>query len=183
MSNELPKGWWSLVVRGVLSIAVGMIALMRPGITLLVLLSLFVFYSLLDGVAAIAAAFRAIRFGARFSLLLIEGLADILAGLAALFWPSLTLLVLILLIGLWALVRGFVEVLLAMRLRKIVRGEWLLAASGILSIAFGLFVIWAPMAGAFVLAQWIAVYALLFGFALIVLGFRLHQWLLGVTTR
>jgi uncharacterized membrane protein HdeD (DUF308 family) len=183
MSNELTKGWWSLVLRGVLAIAVGMIALTRPGITLLVLLTLFVFYSLADGLAAIVAASRAIRLGDRFSLLLIEGIVDILAGLAALFWPALTLLTLILLIGFWALVRGFVEVLLAIRLRKVVRGEWLLVTGGILSILFGLFVVGAPVAGALVLAQWIAIYTLIFGVVLVVPGFRLHQWLHGSITR
>ena len=91
-------------------LAVGAIVLTRFGITSLVLLTLFGFYSLTDGAAALVAGLRAIRVGDRFSLLLIERRAvDSCAGLATLFCSALTLLTLVLLSGFWTMLRRVID--------------------------------------------------------------------------
>jgi uncharacterized membrane protein HdeD (DUF308 family) len=73
-----------------------------------------------------------------------------------------------------ALITGIFEIMAAIRLRREIRGEWLLALSGVLSVLFGLFVFFFPLAGALAIALTIGIYSLAFGVLFIALGFRLR---------
>ncbi len=69
---------------------------------------------------------------------------------------------------------GVAEISAAFRLRRHVAGEALLAIAGVLSIAFAALLIFAPLAGAIVLALWLGAHMFAFGVVLIALGFRLR---------
>jgi uncharacterized membrane protein HdeD (DUF308 family) len=172
----LARHWWSPVLRGLVAILVGIIALALPGITLGVLVILFGAYSLIDGIAALVAAYRSSRSGERWGVLLFEGVVGILAGIVAFLWPAITALVLIYLIGVWALLTGVLELVAAVRLRKHIAGEWLLALSGIVSVLFGILVMAVPLVGVLAIAVWVGIYSLVFGVILIGFGIRLRAW-------
>jgi uncharacterized membrane protein HdeD (DUF308 family) len=78
-------------------------------------------------------------------------------------------------IAAWTLVTGVSELAAAIRLRKHISGEWLLALSGIASVVFGMLLVVYPLAGAVVIALWFGVYSLVFGVFLIALGIRLRM--------
>jgi uncharacterized membrane protein HdeD (DUF308 family) len=91
---------------------------------------------------------------------------------------------LLLLISAWSIVTGVIEVILAIRLREQMTGELWLAIGGILSIVFGVLLFLFPTAGALTIVWIIGAFAIMFGIALIALGWRLrgiHQRL-GATT-
>lgn len=90
-------------------------------------------------------------------------------------WPQITALALILFIGAWAVVTGIFEIVAAIRLRRVLTGEWLLLLSGVLSILFGIFVFLFPGAGAIGIAWGLGAYAAATGFILVVLGIRLRS--------
>ncbi len=171
----VPVRWWTLALRGVAAILFSILAFSVPGITLAFLVVLFGIYALLDGVLALISAVRAAHGHRHWGAFLAEGIVDILAGLFTLFVPGLTLVFLVYLVGAWAVVTGIMELSAAMRLRQHVAGEWLLVLTGIVSILFGILVFWAPIAGALVIAWWLAAYALVFGVLLLTLAFRLRS--------
>ena len=172
----LARNWWALVLRGLFAVLFGIIALAWPGITLGALVLLYGAYALADGVFAIAAVMAGRTGGRPWWSLLVEGLVGIAVGIMTFAWPGITALVLLYLIAAWAVVTGIFEIVAAIRLREEIRGEWLLALSGILSVLFGLaLVIW-PGAGAVALVWVIGAYAIAFGALLIALGFRLRSW-------
>ena len=108
--------------------------------------------------------------------LIAEGLLGIATGVLALLWPWLMALAIVYLIAAWALVTGVLEIAAAVRLRREVDGEWLMALCGVLSVIFGLALGLWPGAGAVALAWLIGAYALVFGALLLALAFRLRAW-------
>ncbi len=107
----------SLIARGVLAIAVGIIALAWPKVTLLALVILFAVYAFIAAGLEAMRAFSSRKAGPVFGHLLL-GLVDLAAGVIALVWPGPTALVLVLIVASWAVVAGLFEIGAAFR-----RGE------------------------------------------------------------
>ena len=174
--DTLSRNWWLIALRGLAGILFGIITFMAPGVTLAVLVILFGAYAFADGVLTIVSAVR--RRGAtdRWGMLLVEGVVGVAAGLVTLFWPGITALTLLYVVAFWALLTGVLEIAAAVRLRKVITGEWLLALGGIASIVFGVAIALFPAAGALAVVLWIGAYALIFGALLLALGFRLRSY-------
>lgn len=173
--NTLTRNWWVVLLRGIAGILFGVATMFAPGISLLVLVLMFGGYALADGILAIVSAIRG-GGGDRWWVLLLQGLAGIGAGVVTLLWPGITALALLYVIAAWALVTGGFEVAAAIRLRRVINHEWLLALSGIASIVLGVLLMMAPGPGALVLVLWIGAYALVSGTLLTVLAFRLRSF-------
>jgi uncharacterized membrane protein HdeD (DUF308 family) len=183
MEIVLARNWWSLVLRGVLALILGFVAFAWPGITLGALVLLFGAYALVDGIMAVIGAWRASRAHERWGALVLEGIVGIAAAVVTVLWPAITALALVYLIATWAIVTGVLELTAAVRLRKVISGEWLMALSGIASILFGILAIIVPLAGAVGIAFMFGFYQVFFGVLLISLGFRLRSWSRTHTTR
>jgi len=175
MEFNLARSWMLLLQRGGLAILFGVLALLWPALTLDVLVLLFGGYALIDGVLALAVAIPNSDEDRPLWPLILQGATGIAAGLVTFYWPRITALVLLYLIGIWAVVTGIFELVAASRLRQQVAGSEGLALAGVLSILFGLFVILFPGAGALAVVWLIAAYAIAFGLLLLALGFRLRQ--------
>jgi uncharacterized membrane protein HdeD (DUF308 family) len=175
MLTQLTRNWWAVALRGVIAILFGVVALVLPGLTLEILVLFFGAYVLVDGLFAFIAAFTNRGGHESWWVLLLEGLLGIAAGLITIFHPGLATLVLIYIISFWAIVTGVLEIVAAVRLRKEIQGEWLLALSGIVSMAFGFLLLLFPAAGALTVTWLIGLYAILFGVMLLGLGLRLRK--------
>lgn len=173
--DSLAYNWWVVVLRGLAGMAFGLVTFFAPGISLAALVLVFGAYAFADGVLAIISAIRRERPGDRWWLLLLEGIAGIAAGVVTLIWPGITALVLLYVIAAWALVTGVLEIAVAIRLRKAIKGEWLLILSGILSVVLGVLLVLWPGPGALALVIWIGAYAFVFGALLLALGLRLRS--------
>ena len=173
MAAVLARNWWVVALRGVMTLMVGLIALFLPGVTLTYLVLLFAAYMLVDGVCAIVSAVRAARRHERWGLLVFEGVIDLLAGALAIVWPLMTLVVLVSIMGAWAIVSGVLMLAAAFRLH-VEHGKWLMVLGGIVSAIWGILLLLWPVAGAIVLTWWMGAYALVFGVTLLVLSFRLR---------
>lgn len=176
MKDLFTRSWWLLALQGVVAIAFGVLAIMWPGLTLLWLVALFAAYALLQGGAAIFASIRGRRVESKWWVVLLLGLVSVVAGVLAIFYPAITALMLILLMGANALVNGVLQLVVAVRLRRQIRREWLLMASGIISIIFGALVMLFPAGGALAMVWLVSFYAVLTGVLLLALAFRARSW-------
>lgn len=174
MTSNIVGHWWGWVLRGVAGIVFGILAFAWPGITVASLVILFGAYAMVDGILHVIAAFRGTLPIPRW-LLAFQGIAGIIAGLFAFFVPLATALALTILIGAWALVTGALKLGLAIRMRHHIRRMWLVTASAILSIVFGILLMIAPIAGALALAIWAGAFAIIFGVLLISFGIHLRR--------
>jgi uncharacterized membrane protein HdeD (DUF308 family) len=173
--DTLTRNWWVVLLRGIAGILFGIATFVAPGVSLAVLVLLFGAYALVDGVLAVITAVRRRDVSDRWWMLLLEGIVGIAAGLVTLVWPGITALALLYVIAAWALLTGAFEIAAAIRLRKIITGEWLLVLSGTASIGLGILLMIFPGPGALVMVLWIGAYAFVFGILLIALSFRLRS--------
>jgi uncharacterized membrane protein HdeD (DUF308 family) len=172
--HGLAKNWWAVLLRGLAAIVFGILAFAWPGITILSLIILWGAYALVDGVFAIIAAVTGGSPAPRWWMAVV-GIIGILAGIVAFYNPLLTGVTLLMLIAAWAIVSGIFEIIGAIRLRKEIDNEWLLILHGIISVLFGVFLIYSPGAGALAMIWVIGAYAIVGGVLLCVLAFQLKK--------
>jgi uncharacterized membrane protein HdeD (DUF308 family) len=170
----LARHWWVFAVRGLVAILFGILAIAWPLLTLQTLILLFGAYALVDGVFSVIAGIGAHERNERWWMMLLEGGAGILIGVMAFLWPGATALVLLYFIAAWAIITGVMEIVAAIRLRRMIANEWLMVVAGAASIVFGLILFVFPGAGALSLVWLIGVYSLAFGILLIMLAWRLR---------
>ncbi len=157
--------------RGILAILFGVVALLRPGLTLLFLVYLFGAYALISGIFATATALR-FTHERGWALLLVEGILGILAGVVAFVWPGITAFVFLFLIAAWAIVTGVMQVVAALTLPLDTGREWLLGLAGLASIIFGILIALWPRIGLLTVVWLIGIYAIVFGILYIVRYFQ-----------
>jgi uncharacterized membrane protein HdeD (DUF308 family) len=172
MNHFYLRSWWVPALRGIIGILFGLLALVWPGLTLFTLVALFAAYALLGGIASVVGAIGHRKVDDDWWLPMLLGLVSIGAAVVAVVNPLLTTLVLVMVIGANALVSGVLDIVAAVRLRKEVSGEWLLAVSGICSVVFGALVFMYPLAGAMALVWMVSIYALVTGVLLLMLAVR-----------
>jgi uncharacterized membrane protein HdeD (DUF308 family) len=170
LRQTVAKHWWILLVRGLAAIVFGLCAFMWPGLTLATLVLLYGAYCFADRIVALTGGF-----GGGFWQSLLLGVIGICAGIATFAYPGLTALLLLYLIAGWAIVRGVMEIIVAIEFRKVLEGEWMLIVAGVVSIVFGALLIVSPGAGALSVIWIIGGYALVFGALLVALSFRLKS--------
>lgn len=169
------KHWGWIALRGVFALLFGVMTLVVPGVTLGVLVIVWGAYALIDGALALIAGFRLRQSGRPLWSLVIVGVLGIAAGVVTFLWPGLTAITLVLIIGIWAIAMGVFQIVAALRFRQYIRGEWLHALSGVLSLVFGFVMVLQPLAGALALVWVIGWFAILFGALLLVVAFRLRR--------
>jgi uncharacterized membrane protein HdeD (DUF308 family) len=174
MSARLAQYWWAIALRGVAAVLFGIVALLLPGATIVALTLLFAIYMVSDGILAIVAALRASRQHQRWGWLVLEAIADFIAGGIAFVWPIVTVLAFIYLMGIWAIVSGVLLAAAAFKLHP-AHGRWLMVLGSIVSVLWGILLLASPLTGALVLTWWMAGYALFFGASLLALGFHLRN--------
>jgi uncharacterized membrane protein HdeD (DUF308 family) len=170
----LARNWWMVALRGVLAIVFGLLTFVLPVVALQTWVLLFAAYMIVDGVFGIASGVRAATRHERWGWLIFEGVTSVGAGIVALLWPVITVVVFVYLLAIWSGVSGVMMAIAAFRL-KIDHGRWLLALAGVFSILWGLLLLFAPIAGALALVLYLGAYALVFGVMLLVLSWRLRQ--------
>jgi len=173
MLQTLARNWWAIVLRGVFAVLFGIGTFVWPGITLAALILLLGAYLVVDGVLAVLWALAKRNQGAFSWEVFLVGLASLVAGIVTLMWPGVTALALLWVLAVWAIVRGIFEILAAFHLRRELSNEWLLILNGVLTVLFGLVLIFAPVAGVLAALWMIGSFAIVAGIVMIVLGFRL----------
>jgi uncharacterized membrane protein HdeD (DUF308 family) len=170
----LSRGWTFLLLRGLAAIAFGILTWTRPGISLTALVLLFGAYALIDGMLAVSAAVSGRKEQEYWWVLLLGGLIGIGVGIMTFLNPGVTAFALLFYIAIWAITTGVLEIIVAIRVRKEVHGEWRLILAGLASVAFGAFLMARPGAGALTVLWVIAAYAVAFGILLVMLAFKVR---------
>ena len=173
--RTLSQNWWLVLLQGVLSVVLGVLALAMPGATLGALILLWGLFALLNGAIEIFHAIGAAGSHRSWGWQLAGGLVGILAGLAILRWPGLSALFVLYLVAIWAIMMGIVRVVGAIADHEALPHAWLVALAGVVSVLFGIAMFAWPAAGLLTLVYLVGFYAIVYGLIACVIAFRLHS--------
>jgi uncharacterized membrane protein HdeD (DUF308 family) len=169
VETQLTKMRWALGLNGLLAIAVGVVILAWPGISLDALTILFGVYALATGVVGLAGALSGAAIVER-GWLAVSSLLGIAVGVIVLVWPNISQLALLYVIGAYAIFLGLIAIAGAFQLPLDGGDTALLILSGLVSIAFGIVMFAKPGAGALVVLALIAAFALVTGITEVVVA-------------
>jgi len=172
MLQAIAKKWWVLLLRGLGAVALGLLVIWMPGLTLLTLVILWGIFALVDGLAGILLGIRGEADGTMWWTMMLLGVIGVGAAITAFIWPGMTAVILLWIIAWTAILRGLFEIAAAIRLRKLIENEWLLAISGLMSVVAGFLVLRNPAAGALAITFIIGGYMIAMGIVAVVLAFR-----------
>jgi uncharacterized membrane protein HdeD (DUF308 family) len=169
------RAWIWSIVRGVLAIVFGILALFWPLQTAVALAILVGIFAVVDGIVDIIDAIR-FRGSPGVGLRIFLGIVSLLFGALVLFWPEISLGVLAVLIAIWAILIGALQIIANVGLRRESGRSWIWGViAGAIGVIFGIVVLIAPKAGVITLIWILGIWALVFGVILIVLGFQLRK--------
>ena len=174
MIQVLSRNWWMWLIRGIAAVIFGVLAWLWPGLTWFTIAILFGAYALVDGIFAIYGTIRAAETHQRWWPFLLEGIVGILIAAITFYDVRITILALYFTIAAWAFLTGIFEIVAAVQLRKHIANEVWLIVAGIASIAFGVLMLWFPLAGMLAIIWLIAAYAIFFGIMMIGFSLRLR---------
>jgi uncharacterized membrane protein HdeD (DUF308 family) len=152
-----------------------MMAFVYPGLTVAVLVLLFGAWVLVDGIFRVVGAIGHRSSDPDWGWQLVIGILGIIIGFLTFRSPAITALALVIYIAAWALMIGVSEIVVAIKLRHEIKGEWFLILMGVVSILFAIMLLWNPLPGALALVWLIGSYAIVFGVLGIIFGFRLRS--------
>lgn len=175
LQHGVSRTGWLLVFYGIISILFGISALLWPGSTVIALAWAFGVMALAEGIISVFALFNR-RVAVSRGWLGVYALASIVFGLLAIWHPLAVVNVLLIFLAAWLIVAGVYRIVFAIRVRKEIQGEWLIALSGVLAVVLGLLFAAYPAAGLLTLAIWIGAAALVYGVLQLVAGVRMHRW-------
>lgn len=175
MENLLARNWWIVAIQGVLAIIFGIIALVWPSVTVAVLVYLYGIYAIITGVLYLVTSFSGAWGQNGRGWQAFSGAVSIIAGVVVLVWPKISVLVLIYIMGFWAILMGIFAIVAGIQLRREIADEWLLIIGGIVLGILGILLFVWPAASATALVRLLGIFTVAAGIPLIGLALRLRS--------
>lgn len=168
--------WWVVLLRGILAVLFGVMALAWPGITVWALVVVFGAYAIVDGLVLVVRSVVDRRTVSGWGWWVLTGVIAIAAGVVAFVWPDITAVALLYVIAFYAIFFGIVGAWGSFKLRELPGSGWgwLLVAS-LLAILFGVLLLIFPGSGILGIIWLLGVYAIAFGLFLIIGSFQIRS--------
>ena len=168
--------WYLTLVRGILLVALGVVAMVAPLTTAWTLAILLGATALVEGAVEIVEAVRHRELGGT-GLHVALGLLNVVFGVVVLAMPGISVLVLVYVAAFWTIVHGIGEVILAATVRGLTGGAraWGVVG-GLLWAGFGVLLLTQPAAGLAALLWIFGVWAVVLGLFLVGLSFAVRRW-------
>lgn len=117
--NRQQERWWVHLLEGIVSVIAGVLAIVFPGITAIVMLYIIAFWAILTGVFEVWAAVQLRKEIEGEFWLGLGGVLSILFGVLLILFPGTGILTVLWLVAAYAIVFGVVMIILAFRLRSL----------------------------------------------------------------
>ncbi|HYW96179.1 MAG TPA: DUF308 domain-containing protein [Bacteroidales bacterium] len=166
------KNWLASALKGILALAFGILILLKPSESIVLLATYFGIFALAGGLIALGYAFRIRQKGGNGTFWFIEGSTNILIGLIIIFYPHISISIFIAFFGIWAIIIAILQLSTYNRLRALNMNGGLILFNGILSLVVGLLLLFNPFEGAMIIAIIIGVYAIIYALFTLYTAFK-----------
>lgn len=119
VTNREKDGWWAILLLGLLSVAVGIYALLVPAASMLAIVYMVAFIAMLIGVSSLYLGWRIREEVSSEWLLYVTGILSVLFSLLILFRPGVGGATVVYLIATWAVLIGALRIFFAFKIRKL----------------------------------------------------------------
>lgn len=171
--KSLVKGvWWMFLLRGIVAILFGLLTFFAPGLAVASLVMYFGVFAFLDGATTTLGAIKSRKVDGSWWLFALEGVLGLIIGAMALTAPGAVALSFLVWFAVWLMFSGILRILTAIRLRKEIKGEWMMIAGGAIAFLFGVSLISQPVAGILGMTWLIGGFALLIGIVMVLLAMK-----------
>ncbi len=170
MLERIQKNWWLLLLRGILAVIFGFLAISSPGLVLITLLLYIGILAVLSGLFLLIEGI-AIKSDDR-GMRIVEGLLSVIFGLMFILAPGFIMSFAMYFIAFWAIIGGIMQIIYAIKLRKEINNEWMAILNGVITLIFGLYVFANIAAGASAIVMVFGIFAIISGILMIVLSFK-----------
>lgn len=168
--------WWSLVVRGLLGLAVGVCILWRPMESVAAFALVIAIWALFGGIVRMVHAFDVRGVFSQWWVLLLEGLVGVAFGAAAFYYyPDLSLTFAVVWVAWWLVLTGGLAIYAAVQERQLgLPWGWTLAY-GIAAVATAVLAFTNPPATLAAIMSLIAAFAIVSGVVLLIGAYKLSS--------
>jgi uncharacterized membrane protein HdeD (DUF308 family) len=176
MSDRLRGVWLTFLLRGLFALALGIGALFWPRATVDLLVRLVGIFAILNGAAGLFSAFQGRLTGSYW----LPGLVSLAVGAVLLFWPDVTVDLLLTILGIWLVFQGVSTWLMSRQTSVDDPDRGLLSAVGIVAAVVGMVLAFWPGSGAVAISWVIAALALVAGCVLIYIALHVRSARQGI---
>lgn len=175
MASQLHKNWRILTINGIIALIFGAFALFIPQGTIVTIAKYFGFVLLLGGFVLLIFALMKKQKKQDYGLLIFEGIVTLVIGLIILLFTRQTLELFVILIGIWAIILGILQLVMLAGINEPGSNKKVLLINGLITLAFGILIFFNPFQAAIIFTRIIGLIALVFGILMIYLSIQLSK--------
>ena len=175
METKRFKNWWFLALNGGIFILFGLLFLFFTKDTILILIKYFGIILVAGGAFLLFIGINNLRKDKDAALTLIEAIASIAIGIALLLFPQATVALFLMMIGIWAIIIGIIQLVIIVNIKGVISGKNLHLINGLLTIGLGILLLFNPFDWAIFMGKVIGICAALFGMLLLYFSFILRS--------
>jgi uncharacterized membrane protein HdeD (DUF308 family) len=181
MQKRRFSNWWFLALNGGIFIFLGVLLLFFTMESILTMIKYFGIILLAGGAILLFLGINKIRRDKSAAIILMEAIASIAIGLALIFFSQPTLALFLMLIGIWAIIIGIIQLVIIVNIKGVLANKNLMLINGLLTIALGILLLFKPFDWAVFMGKIIGICSALFGILLVYFSFGLRTYECEVT--
>jgi uncharacterized membrane protein HdeD (DUF308 family) len=175
METKRFKNWWFLAINGFIFILFGILFLFFTQETILIRSKYFGILLLAGGAVLLLIGINNIRKDKSAAMILMEAIASVAIGLALLFFPSATVALFLMLVGIWAIIIGIIQLVIIVNIKGVLASKNLHLINALVTIGLGILLLFNPFDWAVFMGKIIGICAALFGALLLYFAFILRS--------
>lgn len=176
MLKEFSRNWWLMTINGIIAILLGVFAIFIPNETIVVIAKYFGLIVLIGGVILLIGGINNIQKKRPYAVLMVEAIVSIILGLVILIFTQQTLELFVILVGIWAIILGLLQLALLASIKDEISGKSMILVNGLITLIFGILIFFNPFTAVKVFTVIVGLIALFFGIVMLYYSFILKKY-------